>query len=78
MEYIAIKCSNFYRSNVLLLKVKTVKEMSTKILVNTKLHHMGLSWITSSSKQMKYSIKENNHAHWLEKCSRYNTAICWA
>ena len=46
--------------------------MSTKILLNKELHHVGLSWIFVSSKQMKYDIKENNHPDWLNKGARYN------
>ena len=37
---------------------------------------MALSWIISSSKQMKYDIKENNHPIWLNRGTQYNTAIC--
>ena len=74
MESIFIKCSNCDRSTGLILKVKTVKEMSTKFVLNTKLHHVSLSWIIYSSKQMKYDTKENNHPDWLYKGPRYNTA----
>ena len=48
--------------------------MSTKFVLNTKWHHVGLSWIILSSKQMKYDIKENNHPDWLNKGSQQNTA----
>ena len=48
--------------------------MSTKFVLNKKLHHVGLYWIIYSSKQMKYDIKENNHPDWLNKVPRYNTA----
>ena len=74
MESIFIKCSNCDRSTGLLLKVKTVKEIGTNFLLNTKLHHVGLSWIISSRKQMKYDIKENNLPDWLNKGPRYNTS----
>ena len=50
--------------------------MITKFVLNIKFHHVGLSWIISSSKQMKYDIKENNHPDWLNQGPRYNTAIC--
>ena len=72
MESIFIKCSNCGRSTGLILKVKTVKEMSTEFVLNKKLHHVGLSWIIYSRKQMKYDIKENNHPGWLNKGPRYN------
>ena len=74
MDPIFIKCSNCDRSTGLPLKVKTIKEMITKFVTNTKLHHVGLSWIISSSKQMKYYIKENNHPDWFNKSPHYNTA----
>ena len=67
MESIFIKCSNCDKSAGFLLWVKTVKEMSTKFVLNKKWHHVGLSWITSSSKKMKYYIKDNNHPDWLNK-----------
>ena len=67
VDYIAIKCRNCDRSTGLLLKVKTIKEMITKFLLNTRFHHVSLSGIISSSKQMKYDIKENSHPGWLNK-----------
>ena len=76
MESIAIKFNNCDRSTGLILKVKTVKEMITRFVLNTVLNHVGLSWIISSSKKIKYDIKENNHPDWLNKVPRYNTAIC--
>ena len=75
MESIA-NCSNFYRSTDSLLKVKTVKEMIPKLVLNTVFHHVNLSCIISSNKQMKYYTKEHNHPYWLNKGQRYNTAIC--
>ena len=74
MESIFIKCRNYDRSTGLSLKLKTVKEMITKFLLNIIFHNMGLYWIIYSSKQMKYGIKENNHPDWLNKCPHYNTA----
>ena len=61
VEYIFIMCSNCDRSTGLPLKVKTVKETSTKFVLNTKLNRVGLSWITYSSNPMIFDIKENNH-----------------
>ena len=50
--------------------------MITKLVLNTVLNNVGLSWIISSKKQMKYDNKENNYPDWLNKGPRYNTAIC--
>ena len=77
MESIHTKCRNCDISNGLVLKVKTVKGMITKFLLNTKLNYVGLSWIIYSSKQMKYDIKENNHPDWLNKVPQYNIYVCW-
>ena len=74
MESIFIKCSNCDRSTGLLLKVKTVKEMSNKFVLNTKWHDVGLSWMISLIKQIKYDIKENNHPDWFNKGPQSNIA----
>ena len=75
MEAKAIKLRNLHRSTSLHLKEKTVEEMITKFLFNSLLHHVGLSWIISSKKQMKYEIEENN-SDWLNGGPGYNTSIC--
>ena len=49
--------------------------MRTKFVLNTKLHHVGLSWIISLSNQIKYEIKGNNHPDWLNKGQRYKPDI---
>ena len=46
-------------------------------MLNTVLHHVVLSWIISSIKQMKYDIKENHLTDWLNKVPWYNTSICY-
>ena len=48
--------------------------MGTKFVLNTKLHHVSLSWIIYSSKQMKYDDKEDNRPGWLDKGTWYKTA----
>ena len=50
--------------------------MITKLVLNTILHHVGMSWIISSNKGLKYEIYENNHQDWLNKGPWYNTPIC--
>ena len=49
--------------------------MITKFVLNSVLHHVGLSWIISANKQMKHKIEENN-PDWLNKVPWYNTVIC--
>ena len=74
LEYVFIKCSNCDRITCLFLKVKTVVEISTNFVLNTKLHHVVLSWIIYSKKQMKQYINENNHPDWFNKGPPYNKA----
>ena len=45
-------------------------------MLNTVLHHVGLSWMIPSIKEMKYDIKENNDSDWFNKVPQYNKAIC--
>ena len=66
MEAISFKCSNFYKSTSLYLKDQTVQYMITKFVLNKVLNHVGLSWIISSNKKMKYENEENN-LNWLNK-----------
>ena len=51
-------------------------EIITKFLLNAILHHVGISWIISSNKEMKYDMEKNNHQDWLNKGTWYNTFIC--
>ena len=45
-------------------------------MLNTILHHVGMSWIICSNKGIKYEIDKSNHQDWLNKGPLYNTAIC--
>ena len=42
-------------------------------MLNTVFHRVGLSWIISSNKQIKYEIEETNSC-WLNKGPWYNTS----
>ena len=50
--------------------------MITKFVLNSILHHVGMSWIISPKNEMKYEIDENNHQYWLNRGPWYNTDIC--
>ena len=50
--------------------------MIPKFGLNEILHHVGMSWIIYSSKEMKYEMDENYHQDWLNKGPWYNTDIC--
>ena len=49
--------------------------MITKFVLNAILYHVGMTWIISSNKEMKYDIDENNHQYWLNKVPWYNKDI---
>ena len=40
-------------------------------------HHVGMSWIISSNKDMKYDMDKTNHLDCLNKVPLYNTSICF-
>ena len=40
------------------------------------LHHVGMSWIISSNREMEYEMNETNHQDWLNKGPWYNRNIC--
>ena len=58
------------------MKNTTFDEIITKFVLNAILHHVGMSWIISYNKEMKYEIEENNHQDWLNKGPWYNPSIC--
>ena len=45
-------------------------------MLNEILHHVGMLWIISSNKEMKYDIDKNNHQDWLKKGPCYKSPIC--
>ena len=52
-------------------------EVITKFLLNTMLHHFGMSWITRSNKEMEYDKYTNsNHLDWFNIGPWYNKNIC--
>ena len=61
----------------LFLKINSLvfDEMITKFVLNEILHHVSMSWIISSNKEMKYKIDENNHQDQLNNGPWYNTPI---
>ena len=51
-------------------------EIITRFVLNEILNHVGMSWIISSNKEMKYDMDKNNHQDWLNKFPWCNTSIC--
>ena len=78
LDVIYLKCINCKRETGLDLKTSSLifDEITTKFLLNAILHHVGMSWIIISNKEMKYDMDKNNHHYWLNKGPWYSTPIC--
>ena len=66
LDVVSLRCINCKRETGLFLKNNTFDETFTKFVLNAILHHVGMSWIISSNKEMKYEMDENNHQDWFE------------
>ena len=76
---LSIKCINCKRKTTLDSKTNFTwlyNDIVTKFVLNTMLHHVGMSWIISSNQEMDYVINKTNHQDWLNKSPWYNTSIC--
>ena len=51
------------------------KYIITSFLLNTLLHHVGISWIIETHKQLKYD-RDKYNLDWKRGGSWYNTSIC--
>ena len=49
--------------------------MIYKFVLKEILHHVGISWIICSNREMKYKIDEINHPDWLNRDPWYKPAI---
>ena len=58
---ISIRCISCKRETRLFLKNNTFDQMITKFELNEILFHVGMSCITSTNKEMKYELDENNN-----------------
>ena len=75
---VSLKCINCKRETGSDSKTNSwvFDEVITKFLLNAILHHVGMSYIISSNKEMNYEMDKNNHQDWLNKGPWYNTSIC--
>ena len=76
LDVVSLRSINCIIETGLFLKNNRFDEMITKFVLNAILHHVGMSWIISSNKEMKYEMDENIHQDWLNKGPWYNTSIC--
>ena len=51
-------------------------EIVTKFVLNAMLHHVVMSWIISSNREMEYEMNKTDHQDWLNKGPWYNRPIC--
>ena len=63
MENVAIRCSICGKSTGTSMKNmnKNYNDIIAQFVLNTMLHHIGMSWIIKTNQQLKYDIKKHNH-----------------
>ena len=61
LDVISIRCIYCKRETGLFLKNTTFDEIITIFVLNAILHHVDMSCISSSNKEIKYEIDKNNH-----------------
>ena len=77
---VSLRCINCKRETVLNSETSLTwvyDEIVTKFVLNAMLHHVGISWIISSNREMDYEMNtKSNHLDWLNKDPWYNRNIC--
>ena len=60
LENIAIRCSSCGKETGLSMNNMNInyKDIITSFVLNTVLHHVGISWIIEIHEQLKYDIKK--------------------
>ena len=76
LNVVYMRCINCKRETSLFLKNTIFEQMVPKFVLNVILHHVVMSLIIRSNKEMKYEIEKNNHQYWLNKCPWYTISIC--
>ena len=51
------------------------KDIFTKLVLNTMVHHVGMSWIIETYQQLEYDVDKNN-PYRITGGPCYNTSIC--
>ena len=77
VKIIAIRCSNYGRERGLSINNMNTnyKNIITSFVLNTLLHHVGMSWIIESHEKLKYDM-DKNIIYWITGGPWYNTSIC--
>ena len=68
LDVVSLRCIKCKKID-LFLKINSLlfDEMITKFELNTILHNVGMSWIISFNKKMRYEMNKINHQDWLNK-----------
>ena len=76
VENVSIMCRNCGKKTGLYLRNTNTnyKDMITKFVLNTVLHHVGMSWIIETIQQLEYDIYKDN-PDWITYGTWYNTSI---
>ena len=77
VEHIAIRCINCGKETGLSMdNINTkYKDIITSCVLIIVLHHVSMSCIIKTNKQLEYGMDKNN-SDWIRGGSRYNTSIC--
>ena len=80
LEIFSLKCINCKKETGLNTETGfnwVYDEVITKFVLNEMLHHVGMSWIISSNKEMDYDNYTNSHhLDWFNTGPWYNKNIC--
>ena len=76
LDIVSLKCINCKKETGLNAETGFnvfYNEVITQFVLNAMLHHVGMSWIIRSNKEMDYDKYTNsNHIYWLNKGPWYN------
>ena len=77
VDIIYIRCSNCGKTTVSYVKSSNIdyKDIITKFVLNTVLHHVGMSCIIETNQQSEYDIDKHN-PYWITDGPWYKTSIC--
>ena len=75
MDNIAIRCSNYEKKTVLLVKNNNYKDMVTRFALNSVLHHVDLSLIIETNQKLEYDI-DKNIPYWITDGTWHKKSIC--
>ena len=75
LENIDLRCDNCVKETVLSMKNmdKNYKDIITLFVLNTVLHHAGMSWII---KKQTFGIWYEKNPYWMTGGPGYNISIC--